>query len=124
MTIRKLNILLTTIGGVAFPNTINAFRSFKKGYKIYIYGTDKNENAVGKFFVDKLNHSKNKVETNTSINLKAFEEKNKVTDEVFIEIEEGLNRVKEIVSNLKSYSRTVPGERNSNLSSLLILNSG
>jgi hypothetical protein len=54
MILRQLNILLTTIGGVTFPNTINAFRSFKKGYKIHICGTDKNENAVGKFFVDKF----------------------------------------------------------------------
>ena len=50
----KLKILITTVGGVAFPSTINAFRLFKKNYKVFIYGTDKNENAVGKFFVNKF----------------------------------------------------------------------
>ena len=51
---RNIRILITTVGGVAFPNTIDAFRFFKKGIKVSIYGTDKNENAVGKFFVDKF----------------------------------------------------------------------
>ena len=50
----QLKILLTTVGGVAFPSTINAFREFKKGYRVVIFGTDKNENAVGKFFVNKF----------------------------------------------------------------------
>lgn len=50
----KLKILYTTVGGVASPKTINALRSYKKGCKVVIYGTDKNENAVGKFFVNKF----------------------------------------------------------------------
>ena len=51
---RKIRLLYTTVGGVASPTTINALKEVTKNYKIYIYGTDKNENAVGKFFVNKF----------------------------------------------------------------------
>ena len=46
----KTKILITTVGGVTSPDII---KSLKKK-NIYIYGVDKNKNAVGKFFVNKF----------------------------------------------------------------------
>lgn len=47
---KKIRILLTTVGGVTSPDIIRCLK--KKS--ISIYGVDKNKNAVGKFFVDKF----------------------------------------------------------------------
>ena len=51
---KKIKILYTTVGALTSPSSLGALRNFNKNYKIDIYGTDKNENAVGKFFVDKF----------------------------------------------------------------------
>ena len=47
---KKIRILLTTVGGITSPDIISCLK--KKN--ILIYGVDKNENAVGKFFVNKF----------------------------------------------------------------------
>ena len=46
----RKNILITTVGGVTSPDIIQSLKTNKN----YIIGVDKNNNAVGKFFVDKF----------------------------------------------------------------------
>lgn len=46
------NFLLTTVGGITSPEIINSIKKFSKNVKIF--GIDQNDNAIGKFFVDKF----------------------------------------------------------------------
>ncbi len=48
---KKINILVTTVGGVTSPDILKAYRN-TPGYEIKIVGTDAFEFAVGKMFVD------------------------------------------------------------------------
>jgi C4-dicarboxylate-specific signal transduction histidine kinase len=75
-----------------------------------IYVLKKNINQYSDL-IRKLNNPSENDETGLAISLDSIDKKDKITADIFVEIEEGLDRVKDIVNNLKSYSRTTPQER-------------